>query len=215
MSLNRFYHDLDGRFHGFFYDGSSYLTIDNPLGVGSTPSPLDPPGILGTMVFGLNNLGAIVGGYADENDLVHGFIYRNGVYTTIDNPLGEYGTTLFGVNDVGQVVGSYIDATGSVNGFVYDGVQFTRIHDPDGAGFLGTVATSINNSGVVVGYYDDAAGYEHAFMATPVPEPSSGLMLATAISLALASKWYRRNRGFVQSQSVPMSWHHAIRSDCR
>ena len=89
MSLNRFYHDLDGRFHGFFYDGSSYLTIDNPLGVGSTPSPLDPPGILGTMVFGLNNLGAIVGGYADENDLVHGFIYRNGVYSTIDNPLGE------------------------------------------------------------------------------------------------------------------------------
>ena len=106
-----FYHDLDGRVHGFFFDGSSYLTIDNPLGTGSTPSPLDPPGLLGTVALGLNNLGDIVGGYADENNSFHGFIYRNGVYTTIDNPLGEYGTSLFGINDVGQIVGSYVDGS--------------------------------------------------------------------------------------------------------
>jgi uncharacterized membrane protein len=87
------------------------LTIDNPLGTGSTPSPLDPPGLLGTVALELNNLGDIVGGYADENNSFYGFIYRNGVYTTIDNPLGEYGTSLFGINDVGQIVGSYVDGS--------------------------------------------------------------------------------------------------------
>ena len=72
------------------------------------------------------------------------------------------------------------------------------IHDPDGAGFLGTVAAGINNFGVVVGYYDDAAGYEHAFIASPVPEPSSGFLLGTAIAMALASKFDRRDGRLVE-----------------
>src|SRR5262249_38909232 len=55
--------------------------------------------------------GQIVGEYTDSNG-VHGFLYSDGVYTTIDDPLGNY-TVAFGINNKGQIVGYYNDSSGA------------------------------------------------------------------------------------------------------
>jgi hypothetical protein len=101
---------------GFLYDGSTFTTIADPLGVD------------GTVAQGINDSGQIVGYYYDANHLLHGFIDNGGVFTTVDDPLGVNGTSLNGINDAGQVVGTYIDASNVSHGFVAD--QTTTLADP-------------------------------------------------------------------------------------
>src|SRR5262249_23249099 len=85
--------------HGFIY---------NPAG-GGTYSTLDVPGAGFTQVFGINNLGMIVGFYSDAGGL-HGFIYdpNNSAhpFTTLDDPSGTFGTMATGINDAGKSLGT-------------------------------------------------------------------------------------------------------------
>jgi probable HAF family extracellular repeat protein len=81
-----------------------------------------------------------------------GFVYSNGNYTTINDPLGT-NTLAFGINNSGQVVGGYNVGQGSGNyqyGFVYSGGNYTTISVP---GSTYTVAFGINDSGQIVGDY--------------------------------------------------------------
>src|SRR5262245_9411192 len=57
-------------------------TLDGPLGAGS----------FGAFANGINNEGQIVGSYDDENMHAHGFLYSNGSYTTLDDPLATGST---------------------------------------------------------------------------------------------------------------------------
>src|ERR1700688_2761629 len=78
----------------------TYTTLNDPLGVGP----------YGTVFYGINDAGQIVGDYCDGS-VAHGFLYSGGVYTTLNDPLGTT-TFAFGVNNVGQVVGKYSSASG-------------------------------------------------------------------------------------------------------
>src|SRR5262249_41418957 len=49
--------------HGFLYNGSTYTTLDDPLGTGGT---------IATGISGSN----IVGFYVDSSDLYHGFLFN-------------------------------------------------------------------------------------------------------------------------------------------
>src|SRR5437868_6185824 len=60
-------------YHGFIFDGSSY-------------SALDYPGSLSTVLTDSDG-GKIVGYYDVAGGNRHGFIYDNGVFTTLDDPL--------------------------------------------------------------------------------------------------------------------------------
>jgi probable HAF family extracellular repeat protein len=62
-------------------------------------------------------MGQIVGRYSDANGS-HGFLYSNGTYTTLDDPLAANGTQAFGINDSGQIVGYYSDASFTEHGFL-------------------------------------------------------------------------------------------------
>jgi hypothetical protein len=81
---------------------------------------LDVPGSIGTEIFDINNAGRLAGAYWDTGGRQHGFVYRDGVYTTIDYT-GE-NTIISGINDLGQIVGaSYADGqffTGPYSGFI-------------------------------------------------------------------------------------------------
>ena len=57
-----FYNDSMGGSHGFLWDGSTFMTIDDPLGIGTT------------VVNGINDKGQIVGFYVDANGNVDGFV---------------------------------------------------------------------------------------------------------------------------------------------
>jgi probable HAF family extracellular repeat protein len=108
---------------GFLYNGSSYTTISDPLGVN------------GTVAEGINDNGVIVGFFTDASNKQHGFIDNNGVFTTIDNPLGVNGTSLNGINNAGEVVGNYVDANNVTHGFVANPTVTINVLTPNGLDF--------------------------------------------------------------------------------
>ena len=116
----------------------NYTTRDDPLDTG-TMLPLGG--------LAINNSGQIVGNYTDNNGTVHGFLYSNGTYTTLDNPSGA--TVPLGINNLGQIVGEYGDASGTVHGFLYSNGTYTTLDDPlanlTGNG-NGTLAQGINDT---------------------------------------------------------------------
>lgn len=57
-----FYIDASGGMHGFFWNGSKFISIDDPNGVGTT------------IVNGLNDFGRLVGFYVDANGNTDGFV---------------------------------------------------------------------------------------------------------------------------------------------
>ena len=126
-----------------------------------TLTVIDYPGALGTTPSRINNSDTIVGCYADQALVYHGFIY-NGSWTTIDFP-EAYQTWLSGINNLGKIVGSYThsisDSLG--HGFLYDNGNWTILDFP---GAIQTIATDINDAGVIVGYYSDANGEGHGFL---------------------------------------------------
>jgi hypothetical protein len=75
---------------------------------------LNFPGADGTVAFGINDLGHVAGqywGFAFGQALqrFHGFVWRDGVYTTIDSPFPEaMFTSLRGINNAGQIIGTYL-----------------------------------------------------------------------------------------------------------
>ena len=126
----------------------------------------DPLGTNGTVPFGINVSGEIVGNYVDSNDVLHGFLYSNGTYTSITDPSARttagfqgFGTYAHSVNDSDQIVGYYVDGTtNGVHGFLYSGGTngtYTTLDDPlaDKGGGIGTVPRGINDLGQIVGYY--------------------------------------------------------------
>ncbi len=110
-----YYFDSSNKAHGFLYNGGSYTTLDDPLGVN------------GTFAQGISDAGEIVGVYVDSNNKTHGFLYSSHTYTTIDDPLGVNGTTAFGVNDLGEIVGQYVDGGGIVHGFLAEASKFLTL----------------------------------------------------------------------------------------
>jgi hypothetical protein len=100
-----YYSDNDGGIHGFIYNGITWATLDDPLGVGSTL----PQGISGTN---------IVGFYTEARGLVaHGFLYNGKTWTTLDHPLAVYDTWAEGISGR-NIVGYYYDNNNREHGFL-------------------------------------------------------------------------------------------------
>lgn len=73
---------------------------------------IDVPGALGTSAQGINAAGDIVGFYADASGRTHGFLLRDGAFTTIDyqDPVtGEVAdnTSARGIGPAGDIVGTH------------------------------------------------------------------------------------------------------------
>jgi hypothetical protein len=155
----------------------------------------------GTISYGINLLGTVVGSYIDENGVSHGFLLHPGNnFTTIDAPgagkIAGTGTTAIGLNVEGAVAGYYIDGNSEYHGFIRKAGGFTTV-DISGAcklsvteGCVGTIALSINFLGKVLGSYSDDSLVAHGFIRSPdgsvsdfevsgalatEPAPSSGL----------------------------------------
>lgn len=130
-------------------------------------------GVYATLGYGINDLGEVVGAYQIDDaplnyppSLVqHGFVLKNGSFTTIDAPFtGATNTVAAGINNRGEVVGSYQDATGSAHGFTLKNGVFTSIDFP-GPDVVDTVASAINDAGTIVGsYYDLNSNQNRGFV---------------------------------------------------
>jgi uncharacterized membrane protein len=51
---------------------------------------------------------AFFGVIAPAYSQTQGFLYDNGTYTTLNDPLATGATSAYGINDAGQIVGSYV-----------------------------------------------------------------------------------------------------------
>ena len=102
-----YYIDASGVLHGQYRDRSGALSF-----------PIDPPGSVGTVLFGVDNKNDVVGRYADAAGATHGlFFVPPDSFFTFDFP-GSAFTSLNGINQQGNICGRYVDAAGIAHGFI-------------------------------------------------------------------------------------------------
>jgi uncharacterized membrane protein len=102
-----YYIDASGILHGYYRDRNGALHF-----------PIDPPGSVGTVLFGVNNHNSVVGRYADSSGATHGlFFVPPDSFFTFDYP-GSTFTSLNGITQQGNIVGRFTDAAGIAHGFI-------------------------------------------------------------------------------------------------
>jgi probable HAF family extracellular repeat protein len=132
-----------------------------PTPAEGTFGELRVPGSSETRPAAVNNRGDIVGSYLDSQGRVHGFLYRDGAFFTIDAP-GGVTTTATDINASGTIVGN-VDG----RGYILRNGAFTFVQAP---GAFATSTTSINNRGVVGGIAlepNELDGREVGFVRSP------------------------------------------------
>lgn len=151
----------------------------------------------------INNLGQVAGYYASS---LHAFMY-DGTMHDIGQLPGAWTTAALAINDHGWIVGRAVRGSDNHDNhaFVYDGTTMADLNGliDHASGWTLTEAYGINDSGQIVGNGVNALGQSHAFLLTPVPEPSSVLCLGTALlSFAAVTRTKRRRTLILGAISV-------------
>lgn len=151
---------------------------------------------------GVNNSGVVVGGASSPSpyggSILKGFTFdtRSGLRTEYSFA-GYLATQFRGINNAGTVAGWLIQETDPNRpndpplqvGFVGTPTSFETFSVPGASQFS---VQAINDAGWVVGNYVLNDEY-FAFVATPIPEPQTWMLMLAGIGLVGAVK-YRRNR---------------------
>jgi len=174
--------DGGGVRHGFRLVGGKMKKIDDPNGTGTycfgindkgwivgwyanstshnaqaflyqegTFSDIGPAGSTGSQAIGINDHGDVNGNFGDSNGS-HGFLLKDGNYTTLDVP-GALLTLGGGINNAGVMTEVWIDSAGNAESSRYNGKQYTTIDvpkEPD------SDAGAISKSGDVVYSWEGA-----------------------------------------------------------
>jgi probable HAF family extracellular repeat protein len=124
----------------------------------------DVPDASRTLPNDINNFDQTVGFYESASGQ-HGFLYVDGMFTTLADFPGAAGRTVaWGLNNKGQIVGSYSFLSGGSHGFIYDydNGEFTTLDVPF-SGAYETFPVAINDDGQIAGIYQDTSG-QHGFL---------------------------------------------------
>lgn len=117
---------------GFLLANGKYTMIAHSGAVSTTP-------------YAISDTGTVVGYFIDSK--THGFIWKGGTFTVVDNPRSVHGTVLTDVNTSGVVVGNRLSGDNAW-GFIYKGNTFYRVVY---AGAKSASVGGINNNGVITG----------------------------------------------------------------
>ena len=102
-----YYIDGAGILHGYYRDHNGALHF-----------PIDPPGSVATVLFGVSDFNFVVGRYADASGATHGLFFTPpDIFFTFDYP-GSTFTSLNGINLFGFICGRFNDAAGIGHGFI-------------------------------------------------------------------------------------------------
>jgi probable HAF family extracellular repeat protein len=105
----------------------------------------------GVFAFAINNEGLVSGFYEDDAEYLHGFLWQNGVASTVDAPGDWADTCLGGGNDAGVIIGNYDDDLTVSRATLYRVRDQTWTRLPDIPGWPLNYGNGINNYGVAVG----------------------------------------------------------------
>ena len=151
-------------------------SVSGFIDTGGIFTTLDAFGSYSTFALGINDAGSAVG-YFGHNGSTSGFLYSNGNYRQLDDPLsGPSGYTIAtGINNNGQIVGDFYDGI-SERGFLYSNGTYDTISEPASSGL--TLVRGINNYGTVIGdyYYNSGTGTPFTYsngMYSPVLDGSA------------------------------------------
>ncbi len=181
-----FYVDSAGNAHGYTYNIAT-----------AAFTAVNPPGATASTATGINNAGDISGFLTNAAGTMEGYYYNGTTFKDFLVP-GSSGTAFFGLNNKGWAVGFYVDASGLTNGLVYNVLNgsWSTVNDPHASataafGVNGTTINGINDLGQLVGFYSDGT-HVNGLLATPVPEPSSLILIGGGAALLFGV--FRRKR---------------------
>ena len=154
-----YYINGSGLEQAFLFNGTSESDLSN-----------DGLGVSGTVAYGINSSGLVVGDDFLSSTDEEGFVYDTATNSLVADGLNAgnangAGTTLIAINDNGDVIGNYVDATtglstGAIGIYSGGGYAFTAITPFAG---VNTTVTAIDNVDDVVGNFTDTSGYSHGF----------------------------------------------------
>jgi probable HAF family extracellular repeat protein len=173
--------DAQGDYDAFLYNGGPLQDLGN-LG-GSSRG------------FAINDAGYVVGdSIIDASGNQRVFLWHNGVFMNLGTAAGAISVDGGNLNNLNQVVGTLGFGAGLINhGFLWSNGVMTDENNllPANSGWVLRDAQAINDLGQIVGF-GDINGQEHAYLLSPVPEPSTVALIATGgITLAFLM-WRRR-----------------------
>jgi probable HAF family extracellular repeat protein len=129
----------------------------------------------------INNSGQVTGSSSSLlHESTHAFLHSNGQMVDLGSLTGIGGSSDgYAINDEGQVTG-YSSSFGGPHGFLYSNGQMVDSNDliDPALGITLQEATGINNHGQIVANGVGASPRVHAYLLTPVPEPSTWALLS-------------------------------------
>lgn len=176
--------------HAFLLEGEDYSRI-------TVPDTHRTEGL------GLNDAGVVAGRTLEgEPPTIRGQIsgHWSGFTHNVDGfdliRAGWVSVSVTDVNNAGQLVGWWEPNNGLddyARGFFWDGSEYSTIRYPSADD---TMPLGLNDNGQIVGYYWGREYGMHGFIATPVPEPSTCILLLSGIScvVCLVLRSRRKNK---------------------
>jgi uncharacterized membrane protein len=123
---------------------------------------LDYPGAAATIIWGLDDFGALAGQYTIAGQPAHAMTFRHGKFQPLaPDQLGTHFSAAGGPNDAGTTFGGYADASGVQHGFVIRGRRFETV---DFRGHLNSNVDAVDTCGTILGVYWDADGAYHGIL---------------------------------------------------
>ncbi|PWU15914.1 MAG: HAF repeat-containing protein [Verrucomicrobia bacterium] len=159
-------YEVSGTESAFLYNGT-VATYLGHLGGGQSAAT------------GINTNGQISGwSYLPGGSIYHAFVYSGGRMSDLGSLGGNF-SAANAINDNGQLVGYSLTTAFAKHAFLYSGGVMLDLNTvtPSNSGWTLTSAQAINDKGQIVGYGTNPLGQTDAFLLTPIPEPSSGVLL--------------------------------------
>ena len=164
-----FYNDSHGNSHGYTFD----------IATKTFSADINFPGAVSTVTAAINNSDEIAGFFTDSTGAIQGFIKDGSVFTSVEAP-GAAETELLGINDKGLAVG-FECAVAGCSGGPQHGILFNSLTDTftilDPPGSTATTFNGLNDRGQIVGFFGDAKGNTDGVLGTPIPEPTTWVMM--------------------------------------
>jgi probable HAF family extracellular repeat protein len=144
----------------------------------------------------INDANDVVGYSQIDSGATHAFLYTHDGTITDLKTLGGLESRAYALNSDDDVVGWSDTSEGKVHAFLYEDKQMLDLNslvvsNPDG--LVLEEARGINDGGYIVGW-GEVDGNTHAFLLTPVPEPSTFALIAIGAVSLLAYAWRRRTK---------------------